>query len=383
MVKSDAPSQKAPKVRFYRNIVATFVALNVILLIFVLYLSFVKAEITVYAAKVPRTAQFSATVTEKPSAPTDVSGIVVVKNFEDSKEVAVAGAVEVPGKAKGTITVVNTTSKPQTLIERTRFIPEGKTESDFLYRLQKTVVVPANGSMDVTVVSEYEGTKGDIDPGKFFLPGLPPAMQKQIYGESKTAFTGGVHKVAKVTEKDMDAAAESLSKEMYARAEKTIEEEVKGNYTGEAYTFEVLEKRSDAAPGSEVGEFTISIKLRVVGVFYDKQGLLMISREKLFESLSDDLTLRGVEATDLTATLASYDAQTGTAVLKISAKGTAVLKEGGPILGRNKLTGRNVTEAVTYLKSFDEVRDVKIRVQPFWLKTLPKLKDHIEIKIVE
>ena len=118
-------------------------------------------------------------------------------------------------------------------------------------------------------------------------------------------------------------------------------------------------------------------------MFYDSQSMLVLARQKLFESLSEELTLKVVDPGDIQVELDKYDLTNLIANVKVNASGSANLKEGGSILNKDKIVGLSVQQATDYLKGFDEVKDVAIVMRPFWVKTLPKLKDHIDIVITK
>lgn len=367
----------APRVRFYRNIVGTFVALNIVLLVFVVYLSFVKATIHIVPKGVTVTKQFIADISAKPQKATEVPGTLVAKQFEKAQSFDVQGGKEVEGKASGVLTIYNTTGNAQILIQKTRFL----TKEGILFRLPKQVSVPAKGKLDVTVEADQPGAASDIGPSSFILPGLPVASQTKIYAESTGSMSGGVRKVAAVTQEGLDAAKKQLIADIFRDAQNQIATESKGNFSGASYAYELVESRSDTTPGTEATKFTVSVKLKVVAAFYDSKSLLVLAKAKLFESLSDELTLGDVDAKNVEVALEKYDLAAMIANVKVVANGSALLKEGGTILDKSKLVGLTIKDATDYLKGFEEVQDVSIVMQPFWVGKLPKLKDHIDIVI--
>ncbi|MFH0928009.1 MAG: baseplate J/gp47 family protein [bacterium] len=370
--------QKAPKVRFYRNIVATFVALNIILLVFVVYLSFVKATVTVKPKNMVVTTQYIADIAVKPERSTEIPGAIASKVFEKSKQFQITGATEVPGRATGKVTLINNTGSSQPLVKTTRVL----TKENIQFRITEAVLIPAHGQTEVSVLADKEGKEGDLEPTTFTIPGLPASLQSQIYAESKLAFTGGVSTIATVEQADLDKANQELSDEISKEAEASLAE---GNeaYTGRTFVYDLIEKKSDTKPGTHAGAFTISAKIKVTGVFYDQTSLLNLTKVKLFAATPRDLTLREVQSSNIVASLDKYDLKTGVANLKVSASGVAHIKEGGTVLNKDRLAGLSVKEATSLLMGNEEIEDVKIVIRPFWIKTLPKLKDHIEIKIDE
>jgi hypothetical protein len=137
--------------------------------------------------------------------------------------------------ASGKITVINTSSDPWALIANTRFQnPDG-----IVFRTQSYVSVPAAtasnpGKLEIPVVADpldaYEqpvGDKGNIEPSKFFLPGLSAENQKKIFAESSAPMTGGTSGALKfITEQDIQQAREKLERALETEAQTALERKI-------------------------------------------------------------------------------------------------------------------------------------------------------------
>jgi len=367
----------APKVRFYRNIVATFVVLNVLLLIFVVYLSFVQATVTIKPKATNVKAEFSVDVVEKAEKAGELTGVLVAKNFEKGKTFQVSGGSEVEGKSSGTVTLHNNTSAAINYVAKTRFL----SKEGVLFRATSAIRVPAKGQAQVPVEADVVSKNGDIGPSTFTLPALSESLQKSIFADSAEPMTGGVKHVTALAKEDMDAAKQELVAELYKDGQASLAADYGEKYSGYGFGYDVLESRSDTQPGTQTSSFNVSVKLRVVGAFFNKEELKALAKAKLFESLSSDLTLKELDENAYSYTVERYDLTKNIAKLKIKAEGGAMLKEGGAIVNPDRIAGMSIQEAIDDLKRHDEVQDVTITIRPFWVKTLPKLKDHIEIKI--
>ena len=376
--QSELGPQRLPKIRFYRTIAATFVALVMTLLTFVIYLSFVKAVVTIKSKPVPVTANFNVDIAKEPQDNSVVKGIVISETREGSKTYNVPGGVEVPAKASGLVTIINTTSRNQPLVKTTRLL----TSEGVLFRIVKNVVVPARGSVEVVAEADQLGEVGDIGPAHFTIPGLAPLLQTLIYAQSSVPMIGGLQAQAKVSAALLESAMSELSKSLFMEARTAVEEirQFQG-FSGIFYEEKVIEKKSDTVPGTAAAKFALSVKVRVTGVFFDRLSLESFARAKLFSQLSDDFTLREINSDAFEISLASYNVERGSATLRVSAVGSARLKEGGAILNKDRISGLEASATERYFKGYNEVESVKVEIRPFWVKTLPKLKDHIDFII--
>ncbi len=93
----------------------------------------------------------------------------------------------VDGQAKGTLDIVNDTGTARALVASTRLLsPDG-----VQFRLDRAAKVPAHGRVQATVTADQAGAAGDVAAGRFTIPGLAPALQKSLYGESTQPMRGG------------------------------------------------------------------------------------------------------------------------------------------------------------------------------------------------
>jgi type IV pilus assembly protein PilM len=93
----------------------------------------------------------------------------------------------VGGKAKGTVTIINTTATPYTFVATTRVL----SKDGVLFRIDKPAAIPANGSVKAAVTADKAGPEGDIAPTTFSIPGLGASFEGIITAKSDAAMTGG------------------------------------------------------------------------------------------------------------------------------------------------------------------------------------------------
>lgn len=364
----------------YRRIAVTFVALTFLTLAAVVYLSFSRATVHVVSEARAVSTTFVADVVAAPTEETDIQGVVVSNVFEQASEKTIeagTGSKEVEAKAGGMVTIYNKTGSAQPLVATTRLLsPE-----QVLFRIDTGVTVPANGSVEVMAHADEPGAVGEIGPTKFTIPGLGTTLQQSIYGESTEAFVGGVQQVGVVTQEDLDKAASELEEEMIVAARDTLRLQANGTYTGEAFFPEVLEKKSDTPPGTEAGVVRISMRLRVVAVFFDKDQLAGIAEAKLYEQVPKGIDISDANSDALEIKVDHYDLEGQIANLNVTISGDGELAPTSDVFNKDQMLGKSAVEVKRSLESSDAIKSVDITFTPFWLKRMPTLKDHIRIVV--
>lgn len=388
---SAAPSAPAPRaaavpraarpsvhLSMYRKLATTFIGLAVLLLGFVLYLSFTRAEVTVVRSALPLTTTFTAQVTPEPQDASAVPGAVLETVAEGTKTVAASGEKKlIEGKACGAVTVINTQTKSQALVATTRLLsPEG-----VLFRLESNVNVPANGRVETRACADQPGKAGDIDPTRFTIPGLAAALQEKTYAVSTASMTGGAQEVSVITQEEVDAAVTAYAKEVAAQAAETLKKLLSRPEVGSGVFFkeQVVRRETTAKVGETQPSFDITVAVHVEAVFYDKDALLGVAEAALRAAAPADKEVRGVTADGMTVELAASDTAAKTATLSVTAPGEAVLKETHDAFDPEKMTGLSVEDVQRDLGGIDGVASVSVSITPGFLKRLPNLADHIDI----
>jgi len=372
--------QPLPAMRLYRTIAFGFIAVTIILLVVVVYLSLLKAEVIIFPNREDVSVEFIVDIVPEPQNSNEVSGVVLTTLVEQAKEfnVSTEGATEVEDKAGGAITVYNDSGTSQPLVSTTRFLtPEG-----ILFRLDSGVTVPANSSVEAVVYADEPGVSGEVDPTSFTIPGLNETRQKYVYAESSESMTGGVKYISVVTADQLATAEENLSQEMIEAAKSDLLVSLgESNYSGQVFLSEVQEKTSNTIPGTESDTFTIEIDIRLVGVFYDESRIQELALSKLYEGLSTGKELVKVKDENLNIEIEKYNIETGLANLRVELEGQAIIRENSELLNKDLLIGLDEIALKARLESYEAVQSVEVEFFPFWVKRIPNLKDHIDIII--
>lgn len=368
-----------PSVRLYRQIAALFLIVTVGMLSVVLYLATVKAEVRVETTEGDVSAEFLGSVVTEPQGNEDIPGVLFEETIEETKVFEVRGeGSEIPANAHGIVTLTNETGSAQPLVTTTRLL----SEDGVLFRITDGVTVPAQGTVQVEARADEAGRSGEVPAGRFTVPGLSESKQSAIYATTDSPMVGGTEVRRIVTAEDLELAQAELVTDIENALDIKWREGLTGQLDGVLFKTETLEKRSDTEPDTETGSFTISTIVKVTGVYYDSQRLARIADAKLREHVASGQVLSKDSGSEMLVSLEGADVELGTARLRVTVDGKAVLQTTSDLLDRDNLIGLTAPEAEAFLEENETIRNAEIELFPFWVSRIPRLKDHIYIEIV-
>lgn len=388
--KKTSSKAEAP-VNFYRKIAFGFIILAGVLVILASYFVLSRAEITVTLAKEPVSVDFIADLAEPsiqnlngpsvviPGAAT-ISGRLEETVVSGSKDYETTGKKTVDGDVGGRVTIINNYNKDQPLVATTRLLsPEG-----ILYRLKNRVDVPAGGKVEVDVYADTPSeAAAKLGPTKFTIPGLWEGLQDKIYGESSAPMHGGKQEVKFAAQTDIDAAYNDLTQTLSDEVLQGLKDEMEsaGEIWGKMVIKEINEKRSTLATGETGDKFTVSLKLKVIGVAFYRRDIENLAFKQLQAKIPADKELIDVDYNGLTFLVEKYDLKSGQANLMVHLDGEATMREDSSIFAKEKFIGLPKEKIIQYLSIYPEIERITIKFSPFWVKKVPQMKNNVEIII--
>ncbi len=413
-----------PRSGVYRRIAYTSIALTIVIVVAVLWLTSVRASVTVQVKRESVKLDGVVEVAKDPKTG-QIPGRVVQGVFEKVQEFTVQGeagaeanpSANVPTPppvttpppviinenviARGTVKIYNKYSSAQTLVRTTRLLtPDNK-----LYRIDAQVNIPAGGSVTVAAYADQPGSQYVLtQPTTFTIPGLhDTALQKLIYAETTGPFTATAigtgsktapapapapAPVAKpkngktVVQADLDLAQKTLNDAVMAQAMKALGDEVpEKDHMDVVYVVKVVDSHFMVRPGDIAETFLASVKLDVTAVYYSKDDMQSLVRTRLKEKVPDGREFLPFDGGAITYSLESSDPKTETATIRVSADASYRLSPSSPLLQKTVIAGKSKSEAESILKAVDGVDSVTIDIRPSWLDTIPTLQDRIDLKV--
>ncbi|MFA6100024.1 MAG: baseplate J/gp47 family protein [Patescibacteria group bacterium] len=378
-----------PTPKLFRNIAVTFVLVTVAVIGVALWTSSVKAKVIVKVKHEPVNVDTVLDVSGTPSSG-QIKGRVVTGTFTEAKEFVVTAvsttviAAAIPTKATGKVKIINQYSKDQPLVVKTRLLAsDGR-----LYRITKTIDVPAGGSVEVEATSDEVGSQYNLPIGtKLTIPGLWKDIQSMIYAETITAFggvgashPGGTAKI--LTADALDKGQEELYAAALDKAKQTLSVEAGADQNWESiYLVGSSQKQSNAAVGQEADSFLAQVKVTVTAVFFPKEDVIAFIRSRLNDKIPEGQSLGDFDLSKASFKLESTDPGKGTARLAVSAEGESRLTVDSPSLRKDLIVGLPSDEVIRKWSALDGVEQVDVELQPSWVHRLPSMKDKITVVI--
>jgi len=381
--KKTTPSKKKKEKisSFQQRVTLAFLALSLLLVFLIIYFSLaqVKIYITPQSSTIKTTFKVEIlTDTQEILAGTNIMpGAITTFVDKQEKTFAIPEGGTVEGTARGKVTIINNYSKNQPLIKTTRLLtPDGK-----LFRLDKTVTVPAGGSIEVEVYADQPGPEYDIDPTKFTIPGLWEGLQDKIYAESNEKFTGGLRQEKVATAELIEKTAESFIKEARELAKSQIKPTQEENFI--TFAMGGSTWSSDVEAGQTAEKLTITVETPITTIEFKKENLQNIALNNLIAQTPARQQFISADFPTLKFELVDINEKQNSATLAVSLEGKSATRLNKNNLDITKLQGKNKQELISYLTSLPEIADIKVIFTPAWMGKVPPMRDHIYIEIVK
>lgn len=341
------------------------------------------------------------------SYPIEVTVKKTIVHYSTGKKFSDRGA-----NSSGIITIVNTTGNSWPLIANTRF----QTDDGIVFRISSPITVPAAdkngpGKIETIVTADQVdaygviiGERGNVQPTKFFLPGLKEDSRSKIYAESAKPMTGGVTDYTSfIAKEDVEAAKLRLKDELLKNATEelrlAVSESAKDSSGTVVYTLlegegaiKIGEVKMDIPQGlenREAKEFSLSGEVHVSGVYYDHDEMIEILKSELLLKKSPQKELLRVNESTTSYRIFEWDADAGKIKLTANIKGIEQFlidpeKENGEKLLnkiREHISGKDVEDAKLFIQNLPEINKVEIESWPVWSPTIPTLTENIDFEI--
>ncbi len=249
------------------------------------------------------------------------------------------------------------------------------------------------------------GARGNIEPTRFFLPGLKGDNQNKVYAESKVVMAGGVTDYTTyITQQDIEAAKTRIKDELTKTAIDELRKAVKDKValTAQVGAYDLLQGDSQAITSGEVSiqvddtlvnqqisEFQITGNMDISGLYYNHDAMLEILKDELLLKKSPQKELLRINEGSTTYRIFQRDEASGKIKITANIKGVEQYqidpeKENGAQLLekiREHVAGLDIDEAKIYIQNLPEINKVEINSWPAWSPTIPSLTDNISFKI--
>lgn len=381
-VSSPRPDTRSSRVRLghrERMIVVVLLALLSLAAIMAGVIFLPQADIKLILRTAPLLVEEQLTIrANNTSADNVVPGSAFVREIQVQETASVTSTEVVGSKAAGTVRLLNRSLDEQKIKEQSRLV----TKNGTLFYMQTSATIPPNSSTSVTVEAAEAGESGNIAPSRLNFAALDPSSQSLVYAEADQAITGGTGETVNVIkEEDLSQAKQAAGMAARTQVEQAIRDELPRGWIilEESWAQEVTNFETEAALNDRQTTipYTARVIVRVIG--YEKSALEDHVKRALEERLDQDYMLFPGEIAYI-ANVANVNWEEAEASITVRVTHTTIPRFSLETL-QQKIAGRTVKEAQTYLGGLPGVRRATIATSPFWVDSIPRIEKRIRLDL--
>ena len=303
-----------------------------------------------------------------------------------SKDFLATGEEELVRKARGEITVFNNfNSDPQNLVASTRF----ESSKGLIFRIPRPISIPGAklingkltpGSIAVEVIADKPGQEYNINADRFTIPGFAGTPKFEgFYAESTKPMMGGMVGLSKVvTEIDFNSAKDAVTKEALNKSMESINNKKGHLQIIEPVTNEIISLKSTAEIDDSAEGFAIAATAEAKTIGFSTEDLLKLIEVSINKNSARVLLKDGLKI-DYKNTKFDFEKNVLNFTASVNGEAAAKIEEEKIIDG---LLGLKQNKIESYLLGFKEIESARLVLSPFWVKSIPKNKQDVQIKIV-
>ncbi|MFA6307903.1 MAG: hypothetical protein WC664_03645 [Patescibacteria group bacterium] len=363
----------------YSKLVSFFLFLTIIAIFVVIHFALAKVQIKIYSNL--ETKESSVLVEMQAEDSEDIStetilGKIITTELELSATVDSSKETTSSDKAGGYVTIYNNYSKNQALVKTTRLLtPDNK-----LFRLSEGVTVAAGDQVKVWAEADKEGEEFVTGAITFIIPGLWEGLQDKIYAETTEGMSLQSIPGFAVTEENIAVAKEKIRLEAIAKSIATINEMVGDKLAIDENRLKLEFEDIDSNQVGDISETTtVTQKITVHALIFDQESLLKVAQEKLAKELESGQVLVNFENNQISYNILEINLEKNEAIIEVKTNTTISSSENNWDIDKSELVGLNEQGLRDYFQKFNPEK-IEIKFSPFWVKTTPRLKDHIIIE---
>jgi len=369
---------KSISLKSYRKLAVNFLILSINLIIIILYFALSRATIQIIPAK--ETISYNTSIpirnaeTAQETGAASIPGNIVTIPMSGSLVIPVEAADKTPAQATGELTIYNTTpSRNQQFVVNTRFVNAEGIELKISKGLQ---LGPGKEAM-VSAFASEPGMQGEVtaESGRFQVAALPYLADK-IYAEVSTPFTGGAKAISTVTQELLTVARKQLEQRLRDEAYEQLKKQSSATPPKNELIISIESFTTTANPGDVAEEFTAQAIGTASMFVYNAQLANDIVKQQLVKTIPPDKIFIDFDENSFSAK-PDEDGKT------IKTQIDAIVQQKIPdqALNPEDIIGLNREEVWEHFTRVTGIRDVQIKFSPFWVRSVPNLKDHVSIEV--
>jgi hypothetical protein len=149
----------------------------------------------------------------------------------------------------------------------------------------------------------------------------------------------------------------------------------------DALIIEEIRHNISASAGADISQFDIELELSITTITYDEQKLLAKIENDINVLSEQNQGLIDFSSNDITMAIKENE-DTSNGIIGVI-QGKYKIKLANPDIDLSQIKGQDKDTALAYLSSVSGIKSVSLQLWPFWIKSIPTLDNHIEIRLTK
>jgi len=297
-----------------------------------------------------------------------VSGVFAVSHMDQQGD-----------KAQGSVVIINKTGETQKIKGKSHL----KAENGRMFTLDTAVIVPPKSSVKAAVTAEEGGEKGNLSEGKLYFTALSKDAEAILFAEVQSPLLGGTDKLVPSLDKsDIEKSSGELIKTEEDKLRKKIaDEQGEGVIKDQRLVrIAIADPYTNEELKAPVNEFHLQGKARAEYMEISEKELFDLIRQLVLAKSGEGKVLGKPLSAEI-AKVESVDWDNGEVNLAVHLDNIVHTDFDMPNL-KKKLMGRTIEGVHDYLRAIPGVKDVFVKLGPFWIKRVPSLGRNIHIELI-
>lgn len=283
------------------------------------------------------------------------------------------------GNSKGVVTFTNNQDTEQRLLPKThlRYEPTG-----VLFTTDSPLTIPPKGTVDAHVTAEQQGTSGDVAAGHFVIDKFSAGLQKAVYADSTTAFSGGEVAGNAISQQDIDTAKQTVLDAAKQKAMDALKQQTNNaDIRSDLLSIQTEQDDVSVQAGSHAVSYTATAKVQARGFIVDSHDIVSLMTLALRASVAPDEEFSSYDPASFNLSIAQTDWTSGQARIAATLTGMFTKKIGSTELSEDNLAGLGKQELINHFKNFPSIGNVDVNFWPFWVTSTPSNTNKITIEV--
>lgn len=283
------------------------------------------------------------------------------------------------GNSKGSVKFTNTQGTEQRLLPHThlKYEPTG-----VMFLTDSPVIIPPKGTVDAPITAEGAGASGDVAPGKFLVDKFSPGLQKVVYADSTSQFSGGEVGAHSLSQQDIDAAKKQALDDATKQALDKIKQQAGGaEVRQDLLSVSTEHNDASAQAGSHAVSYTANAAVQAKEFIVDSHDIISLMTLALRADVAPDEEFISYDPASFSLTISQTDWNAGQAKISATLTGTYAKKIGTTELSENNLSGLSRQELSNHFTTFPSIGTVDIALWPFWVTSAPSNLNQINVEV--